>query len=134
LPEEFAQLTIYMRDRTDRPTMLDYALSITPEVRYREKIRMADLFSQIDLLLCPVIARPAFICGRESATPWQYVAYTHIVNVAGYCGASVPAGFYHGMPVGLQIIGRPGDEVLVRRAARAFEQERPWAQHRLSVE
>ena len=133
-PEEFAQLTIYMRDRSDRPTMLDYALSITPEVRYREKIRMADLFGEIDLLVCPVIARPAFICGKESATPWQYVAYTHIVNVAGYCGASVPAGFYRGMPVGLQIIGRPGEEDLVLRAARAFEQERPWAQHRPAVE
>jgi len=56
------------------------------------------------------------------------------VNVAGYCGASVPAGFHQGMPVGLQIIGRPGEEDLVLRAARAFEQERPWAQHSPAVE
>ncbi|MGF7233536.1 MAG: amidase [Frankia sp.] len=129
-PEKFAQLTIYMQDRTDRPTKLDYALSITPEVRYREKTRMDDLFSRIDVLLSPVITRPAFVCGRESATPWQYVAYTHIVNVAGYCAASVPAGFYQGMPVGLQIIGRPGEEDLVLRVARAYERERPWAQQR----
>ena len=128
--EDFAKLTIYVRDRTDRPTILDYALSITPEVRYRERTRLGELFARIDLLLSPVIARPAFICGRESATPWQYVAYTHIANVAGYCAASVPAGFYRGMPVGLQIMGRPGEEDLVLRAARAYEQARPWAQQR----
>ena len=67
-------------------------------------------------------------------TPWQYTAYTHIVNVSGYCAASVPAGFHEGMPVGLQIIGRPGDEHLVLRAARAFERERPWAHLRPVLE
>jgi Asp-tRNA(Asn)/Glu-tRNA(Gln) amidotransferase A subunit family amidase len=34
------------------------------------------------------------------------------------------------MPVGLQIIARPGEEELILRAARAFERERPWAQVR----
>jgi aspartyl-tRNA(Asn)/glutamyl-tRNA(Gln) amidotransferase subunit A len=38
------------------------------------------------------------------------------------------------MPVGLQIIGRPGEEHLVLRAARMFEQERPWAQWRPPVD
>jgi Asp-tRNA(Asn)/Glu-tRNA(Gln) amidotransferase A subunit family amidase len=128
--EDYAKLAIYIRDRSDRPNELDYALSIRPEVRYRAKTRLGDLFSRIDLLLSPVIARTAFVCGRENMTPWQYTAYTHLVNVAGYCAASVPAGFYQGMPVGLQIIGRPGDEALVLRAARAYERERPWAQHR----
>lgn len=133
-PEQFAELTIYIRDRTDRPTALDYALSITPEVRYKEKTRLSDLFGRIDLLLCPTIARTAFVCGSSGVTPFQYTAYTHIVNVSGYCAASVPAGFHEGMPIGLQIIGRPGDEHLVLRAARAFEQERPWAHLRPSLE
>jgi len=105
-------------------------MSILPEVRYRQKDRLDELFQRIDLLLCPTIARRAFVIAKENATPFQYTAYCHIVNVAGYCGASVPAGFYKGMPVGLQIIGRPGDEALVLRAARAFERERPWAQRR----
>jgi len=129
-PEDYAKLTVYIRDRSDRPNQLDYALSILPEVRHRAKTRLSDLFSQVDLLLSPVIARTAFICGRENVTPWQYTAYTHLVNVAGYCAASIPAGFYKGMPVGLQIIGRPGEEDLVLRAARAYERERPWAQDR----
>lgn len=128
--EDYEKLSIYFRDRSDRPNELDYALSIRPEVRYREKTRLGELFSRIDLLLTPSIARRAFVCGPENVTPWQYTAYTHLVSVAGYCAASVPAGFYKGMPIGLQIIGRPGEEQLVLRAARAFERERPWAQHR----
>lgn len=128
--DEYAKLSIYIRDRSDRPNELDYALSIRPEVRYRDKTRLDDLFARIDLLLCPTITRRAFVCGRENVTPWQYTAYTHLVNVSGYCAASVPAGFHKGMPIGLQIIGRPDEEALVLRAARAFERERPWAQHR----
>ena len=128
--QDYEKLAIYFRDRSDRPNELDYAMSILPEVRNRAKTRLSDLFSGVDLLLTPSIARRAFVCGRENVTPWQYTAYTHLASVAGYCAASVPAGFHKGMPVGLQIIGRPGEEQLVLRAARAFERERPWTQHR----
>jgi aspartyl-tRNA(Asn)/glutamyl-tRNA(Gln) amidotransferase subunit A len=131
--EQYEQLSIYIRDRSDRPNELDYAMSIPPSVRYRKRDRLQDLFQRIDLLMSPVITRRAFVCGRETITPWQYTAYTHIMNVSGYCAASVPAGFYKGMPVGLQIMGRPGEEALVLRAARAFERERPWAQHRPNI-
>jgi aspartyl-tRNA(Asn)/glutamyl-tRNA(Gln) amidotransferase subunit A len=129
-PEKYAQLSLYIRDRSDHPNALDYAMSILPEIRTREKTRLDELFQGIDLLLTPTITRRAFVCGTGTVSISQYTAYTHIVNVAGYCAASVPAGFHMGMPVGLQIIGRPGDEELVLRAARALEKERPWAQLR----
>ena len=122
--------TIYIRDRSDRPTALEYALSIKPEVRNRARIHIDDFFKEHDLLLCPVIGNTAFECGANNMTPWQYTAYTFITNLSGYCGASAPAGFFDDMPVGLQIIGRPNQEDLVLRAARAFERERPWAQLR----
>jgi Asp-tRNA(Asn)/Glu-tRNA(Gln) amidotransferase A subunit family amidase len=70
----------------------------------------------------------------SNVTPFQYTAYTFITNVAGYCGASLPIGFFEGMPVGLQMIARPGEEQLLLRAARAFERERPWAQWRPPVD
>jgi Asp-tRNA(Asn)/Glu-tRNA(Gln) amidotransferase A subunit family amidase len=126
---ERMRLAVYVRDPAAH-SQLDYALGISPEVRHREKTRLEVLFASVDLLLCPTIARRAFICGQEQMSPWQYTAYTYLVNSAGYCAASVPAGFSQGMPVGLQIIGRPGEEALVLRAARAFERERPWAAHR----
>lgn len=129
-PEKQQLLSIYIRDRSDRPTMLDYTMGISPEVRSRARDRLVDIFERYDLLVCPVIDRPAFIASEPGITPPIYTRYTFFVNVAGYCGASVPAGFHHGLPVGLQIIGRPGDEALVLRAARALEKERPWAQNR----
>jgi Asp-tRNA(Asn)/Glu-tRNA(Gln) amidotransferase A subunit family amidase len=128
--EKQGELTIYIRDRSDRPNLLDYTMSIKPEVRQRVKNRLADVFERFDLLLSPTIARPAFIAGEPGITPFQYTAYTLIVNVSGLCAASVPAGLVDGLPVGLQIMGRPGEEALVLRAARALEQARPWAERK----
>jgi Asp-tRNA(Asn)/Glu-tRNA(Gln) amidotransferase A subunit family amidase len=128
--DKYQQVSIYVRDRTDRPTMLEYTMSIRPEVRNRRADRLAEVFNRYDLLLSPVIDRPAFLAGDQGMTPFQYTAYTFLTNVAGYCAASVPAGFVDGMPVGLQIMGRPGDEALLLRAARALEQARPWAHRR----
>ncbi len=128
--DEQGKACLYIRDRSDRPTALEYTLSIRPDVRNRARTHIDDFFRQHDLLLSPVIGSPAFVCGESNVTPFQYTAYTFITNLAGYCAASVPAGFVGGLPVGLQIIGRPNEEHLVLRAARAFERERPWAQHR----
>jgi Asp-tRNA(Asn)/Glu-tRNA(Gln) amidotransferase A subunit family amidase len=63
----------------------------------------------------------------------QYVKYTHRVNIAGCTAASVPCGFVDGMPVGLQVIGRPGEELTVLRVARALEQLLPWADKRPAI-
>jgi Asp-tRNA(Asn)/Glu-tRNA(Gln) amidotransferase A subunit family amidase len=128
--EDYAKLAIYLRDRSDRPTQLDYAMSIPPAVRNRTVDRLGDVFERYDLLLSPVIARPAFVAGEIGISPFNYTAYTFLANVAGYCGCSVPAGFVDGLPVGLQIMGRPHDESLLLRAARALEQAKPWVQHR----
>ena len=44
---------------------------------------------------------------------------------------SVPSGFdRHGVPTGLQIVGRPFDDISVFRAAAAFERARPWTDRR----
>jgi aspartyl-tRNA(Asn)/glutamyl-tRNA(Gln) amidotransferase subunit A len=126
--EKLFQMTDYAREAAH--TFDGYATRIRPEVRYRAKTRLDDLFQRADLLLSPTIARRAFVCGTDQPSQSSYVAYTALFNNSGHCAASVPAGFYKGMPVGLQIVGRPGDEQLVLRAARALERERPWADKR----
>jgi aspartyl-tRNA(Asn)/glutamyl-tRNA(Gln) amidotransferase subunit A len=53
---------------------------------------------------------------------FDWSPYTWPFNVTGQPGASVPVGLdADGLPIGLQIIGMPGEEALVLRAARCVE-------------
>ncbi|HEX7265373.1 MAG TPA: amidase family protein, partial [Candidatus Dormibacteraeota bacterium] len=51
---------------------------------------------------------------------------TFLTNFSGHPSASIPAGLYDGLPVGMQIIGRRGADVDVLAASAAFERVRPW--------
>ncbi|MFT3966438.1 MAG: amidase family protein, partial [Sphingobium sp.] len=70
------------------------------------------------------------LCNETGITPPLYTQYTMLVNLAGYCALSVPAGFVRGLPVGLQIIAPPDRENLLLRAARVLERIQPWADRR----
>jgi aspartyl-tRNA(Asn)/glutamyl-tRNA(Gln) amidotransferase subunit A len=53
--------------------------------------------------------------------------FTISVNLAGLPAISLPCGFdREGMPVGLQIIGRPFDEASILSVAHAYEQSTEW--------
>jgi len=52
--------------------------------------------------------------------------FTIPTSLAGLTGISVPAGMVGGLPVGLQIIGRPLAEASVLRIAHAYEQSTEW--------
>lgn len=82
-------------------------------------------FAKYDVLLSPTAPTPAFKQGEKVADPLQmYMSdiCTLSVNLAGLPGISVPAGFVDGLPVGIQLIGRPFDEGTLLRAAYVFEQ------------
>lgn len=87
-------------------------------------------YQQVDLLLTPVAPTPAFRIGEKTADPLQmYLSdiFTIPVNLAGICGISVPAGISsNGLPIGLQLLGRPFDEETILRAAYDFEQATDW--------
>jgi aspartyl-tRNA(Asn)/glutamyl-tRNA(Gln) amidotransferase subunit A len=87
-------------------------------------------FETVDLILTPVAPTPAFKIGEKTADPLQmYLSdiFTIPVNLAGTCGISIPAGMsVNGLPVGLQLIGRPFGEESIIRAAYAFEQATEW--------
>ncbi|MFT3965294.1 MAG: amidase, partial [Sphingobium sp.] len=57
-----SKLALYVRDRSDRPTELEYGMAIPPAVRRRPVAKLASVFEDIDLLLCPTTSRTAFLC------------------------------------------------------------------------
>ena len=60
--------------------------------------------------------------------------YTSPFNVAGVPALSINCGFTSdGLPVGLQLVGRPFDEPTVLRAAYAYEQTTEWHTRRPPV-
>ena len=87
-------------------------------------------FDQVDALLAPVSPTAAFRQGEKSADPLaMYLSdiYTISVNLAGLPGISVPCGFTRGgLPIGLQVIGRPFEEAGVLAIAHAYEQAHDW--------
>ncbi len=96
---------------------------------------VAELFSDVDVLLTPTTAVPAFpaggpppeiIDGRE-VDPAMSVPFTMLANLCWNPACSVPAGVTsEGLPVGLQIVGRRHRDDVVLRLARIFEQTQPW--------
>jgi hypothetical protein len=51
---------------------------------------------------------------------------TYLTNFTGNPSASVPAGMWNGLPVGMQVTGRRHDDAGVMAAIAAFENARPW--------
>lgn len=90
-----------------------------------------EAFSKVDVIVSPTSPAPAHKLGELKDNP--LVAYledvfTIPVNLAGLPGISVPCGGVElegvKLPVGLQLIGKPLDEVTLLRAAHAYEQAR----------
>jgi aspartyl-tRNA(Asn)/glutamyl-tRNA(Gln) amidotransferase subunit A len=87
-------------------------------------------FKEVDLIATPVTPATAFKFGEKIQDPLQmYLSdiYTISINLAGIPAISVPCGFsYGGLPIGLQLIGRPFEEDIVLRGAHAYEQATEW--------
>ena len=87
-------------------------------------------FKDVDLIVTPVTPTCAFKLGEKVQNPLEmYLSdiYTISVNLAGIPAISIPCGFSTaGLPIGLQLIGRPFEEDLVLRGAHAYEQAAEW--------
>jgi len=88
-------------------------------------------FASVDAVVSPTSPTTAFKLGEKTDDPLaMYLSdvYTVPVNLAGLPGISVPCGFDSGgLPIGLQLIGKPFDEETLLRLARAAEP----SEHRL---
>jgi amidase len=94
-------------------------------------------WNDVDVVLTPTLAKlPVPIgWGFESPDPWEqlrrgaeFTPFTAIANVTGQPAASVPFGVVDGLPVGVQLIGRPAGEPTLFRLAAQLEEAHPWAE------
>jgi amidase len=97
------------------------------------------VFDDYDVLLTPMMSEPAVRAGimeGRGATAtyrWEtgWVPFSVLWNSTGQPAASVPAGFSaDGLPLAVQLVGRPSDEATLLSLAAQLEAERPWTQRR----
>jgi aspartyl-tRNA(Asn)/glutamyl-tRNA(Gln) amidotransferase subunit A len=93
----------------------------------------AEAFTKYDALITPTSPTVPFRIGEKTDDPLQmYLSdvCTLPINIAGTPGMSVPAGFVKGLPVGMQILGKPFSEETLFRVAYAYEQATDWQKRR----
>ncbi len=147
-------LDMYMKTRQEgfgpevkRRIMLGtYALSAGYYDAYYGKAQAArtmtkqdfdEAFKDVDLIVTPVTPTPAFKLGEKSEDPLQmYLSdiFTISVNLAGLPAMALPCGFSkNGLPIGLQLIGRPFEEETILLAARVYEEATEWRLKRPNI-
>jgi amidase len=102
----------------------------------RDRLRAEFLrqMEEVTVLLSPVSAGPAFAHGEgnwRSGAKENYretMRHSQWLNVAGFPGVAVPLGrSREGLPIGVQVIGRPYEDELVLAVAETIERRRgPW--------
>jgi aspartyl-tRNA(Asn)/glutamyl-tRNA(Gln) amidotransferase subunit A len=107
----------------------------TMRARTKLEYEVAEMFDEIDILLSPATAVPAF--KAEGPPPTEIdgrtvhsgasVPFTMLGNLAWNPAVSVPAGMTRGqLPIGLQIMGKRHCDDVVLRLARILERANPW--------
>ncbi len=99
--------------------------------------QLAELFTRHDFILTPAAAAlpwpgdeiyPPLIDGRE-AGPRGHAIFTGLANAAGLPAIALPCGMAGGLPVGLQLIGKPQADAALLALAAQYEAAHPWTQH-----
>jgi amidase len=104
--------------------------------------RLLELWQEFDVLMTPGLASTAIAAeggyGR-SAVPaidiaGRFTPWTAAWNMTGQPAVTVPAGFgADGLPLSIQLVGRPGAEDVLYSLAGQMEAARPWEQHRPAI-
>ena len=115
--------------------------SIMPALAYYKAQKLRSMIrdqvhaalDRYDVLVLPTCGRPApeveddpVITSKETSSRLGFL-FTRIFNLASAPALSVPCGFTSGgLPVGMQIGGRPFEDDVVLKVAHAYEQATPW--------
>jgi amidase len=120
-------------------TAAEYITAITAMHNLSREI--VQQLAPYDALITPTLTRPAMKLGTMPARdPWKidkrgrrvhdiytWTAFAFPFNATGQPAVSIPMGFNQaGLPLGLQIVGRPNDEAGIIALSAQFEEAQPW--------
>jgi amidase len=120
----------------------DIAVRRARAVTKKYAARINAIFDHCDVLLTPTIGEPPVPVGKWDSRRglWTLAGMTRRTgftppwNYLGNPAAAVPAGFTReGLPLSVQLVGRPDDEATLLSLAAQIEAERPWADRRPPV-
>ena len=114
-------------------TAADYVQA--QRARSRVKREFAETLQQVDVIAVPTSARPAAtFAAFDPFSTMLPPSFTAPFNETGMPAISIPCGFNQaGLPIGLQIAGKPFDESAVLGVAYAYQQHAKWYETRPSV-
>jgi aspartyl-tRNA(Asn)/glutamyl-tRNA(Gln) amidotransferase subunit A len=96
-----------------------------------------EAFKKVDVIMAPTAPEVAFRFGEKTGDPIKmYLSdvLTIPCNIAGLPGISVPCGFSSdGLPIGIQVLGKPFDEGSILHVAHAYEQRAGWRDRRPDI-
>jgi Asp-tRNA(Asn)/Glu-tRNA(Gln) amidotransferase A subunit family amidase len=132
------------RGMGEKPTPEEYWQSVT--MRKRNTDAFDRIFRDYDVLLAPTTQLTARKvkdwndCWTGDASRFNhgtfagtYTSHVMLLNWLAMPAFSVPCGFVDGLPVGMQIIGKPGTEVKMFQIAQAFQSAFPRKEHPRAV-
>lgn len=106
------------------------------QVRTLIKQDFEKAYQTYDFLLCPTSPTVAFKIGEKADDPMAMKLAdicTLPINLAGIPALSLPCGFSQGLPIGMQLMGKPFDEPTLLKVAYAYEQACDWHKQRAAL-
>lgn len=138
-PDTVEPLTWALAEAGRSRAASEYMIALAMLQRLTREV--ARFMKDVDVFLTPTLAEPPLLLGTLSApadSPLEamfragmYVPFTPLQNATGQPAMNVPLYWNdQGLPIGVQFVGRYGDEATLFRLAGQLEQARPWATRR----
>ncbi|MDQ3619230.1 MAG: amidase [Actinomycetota bacterium] len=136
--ETVEPLTRALAENNAATSAIDYVNAVVSIHALSRKV--VAFWDDYDLLLTPTLAMPPVPVGwiHEEEDPWgqlvrcgMFVPFTPAFNMTGQPAVSLPLFWSDdGLPIGVQLAGRPADEATLIRVSAQLEAARPWADRR----
>jgi len=141
--ENLEPLTLAIFERAQETSALQ-VLGANTRLQAFSRGLIAGFFGEHDVLVTPALVRPAVPVGTyDTAAPdaygeWarsgEFACFTPGANISGQPAISLPLGETdEGLPLAVQIIGRPADEATLLALGAQLEQARPWDARRADL-